>query len=58
MPLREAIELDPKALGPNTAEDYLTRWDDVNPEYPWMTNPTVYRVVVRIADWKDGVGWV
>jgi hypothetical protein len=58
MPLREAVELDPKALGPKTAEEYLTRWDEVNPETPWMTNPTVYRVVVRIADWKDGVGWV
>lgn len=34
---------------------YRQRWDTVNPDAPWESNPTVWRVVFRYLDGTDAL---
>jgi hypothetical protein len=42
--LLDAVDVDLKGLGANTREEFLARWNAVNPDLPADSNPDVSRV--------------
>jgi hypothetical protein len=52
-----AMGSDPAALGAESIEEFVDRWDKTTPEQPSKDDPKVIRVEVRISEWTDGIGW-